>query len=557
MKKSFILVLCVVSIAVWVVCGGVAAAQDYLYIRNSSISDMPKIIENPNGSLGEIDFMNNPALLRLDSSFMFLSDSYYLGSYSDVSTEDTMYGNGQSYPVGTVVGTSELDGTYCTNNWSTDVGFALKVGSNMNLAFVFNYLYGDTRGDSDIYTFTLYQFPGGDYCYFWGDGEDTHRSHTYASTALFSYVPNDSFSIGAGITYAYTNNKQTDGLKGLSLYVQPGIGSTVDYLSHEEILTLRYHNISPFIGVSYAPFSALDLELSVAFDNYFGSVSKESEIGDSFSVYSEDVDSNDLDGWGVRGDLTMNVGVSDAVSIPIAFSASYDKFGWNADGAGYSQSFSVTSYWYIFRGQGPIVYDNDFKGWDISAGAGIRYAADEFAFSFMPMYTHREFINDYSILNNVKSGSPGDYYFEQSDKEVVDVLSFDIRVEKTFSEVFSGEFGIRYDYGWAKRDYDIYVDSPFIFLPNNYLDATNSGKDQFHDLMLTTKMSFAPIENLSIALSGMVTIPLDSLDYDLSGTAVGMDPAAAANVFGTIGIDRDYKDSTWIYGGMLELTYKF
>jgi hypothetical protein len=245
------------------------------------------------------------------------------------------------------------------------------------------------------------------------------------------------------------------------------------------------------------------------------------------------------------------------------FSASYDTRDWSADGVAYGWLDSC-GVWYFVRSEGLVRYDSDIEAWDMSAGAGITYASDGFACTFMPIYTHREFTSDYSSFNRANGayapawGPPaGDYLFTQTDEEVVNMLSFDIRVERTFSDILSGEFGLRYDYGWAKREYDMYNISPYEFAVGNYLDATNSGRDQFHDLTLTTRISYTPVENLAIGLSGMVTIPLDSLDYDLSGTAVGMDPAAANFLYRTIGIDRDYRDTSWIYGGMLELTYEF
>ena len=47
--------------------------------------------------------------------------------------------------------------------------------------------------------------------------------------------------------------------------------------------------------------------------------------------------------------------------------------------------------WYMVRSEGIVEYDNDFEAWDMNIGAGITYAMDGFACTFMPMYTHREF----------------------------------------------------------------------------------------------------------------------------------------------------------------------
>lgn len=562
MKQHPRALACILVLTALIMCSGVAAGQDYLYIRNSTISETPKIIESPVGSLGEIDFLDNPALLRLDSSFRFLSDSYYLGSFSDVSTSDVLYDNGQVAPVlrGQVNGYSEIDGTYCSNYWGMDVGFALEVASGMNLAFVFDYLYGDVRGDADAFTYTTAP-PAGMAFRTWTEREDRFLSNRYASSLVFSYEVLDTLSVGAGITYSYIDETQKNSEYGPFIFYNPGPAGT-GINDYEETLSLKYHDISPFIGVSYAPSDAFSVAGSLVLDNYFGSVSKEMMNGIPYAGstgYTEDVDGGDLDGWGIEGDIELIVGLNDTLSIPIVLGASFDTIGWNADGMGYG-AIDPNGVWYMVRSEGFIEYDNDFEAWDMNVGAGITYAMDGFTCTFMPMYTHREFSNDYSIFNRATGAvmpGAGDYIFTQSDKEVVDVLSFDIQVEKTFSDMLSGEFGLRYDWGWAEREYDVYMLDPWQFAPNNYMDATNSGKDQFHDLTLTTKMSVTPVENLAISLSGMVTIPLNSLDYDLSGSAVGMDPASANWFYRTIGIGRDYKDSTWVYGGMLELTYEF
>ncbi|MBN1881718.1 MAG: hypothetical protein JW885_06045 [Deltaproteobacteria bacterium] len=547
----------VFSLLAVLVCGGVAAGQDYLYIRNSTVSDTPKIIENFDGAPGEIVFLENPALLRLDSSFRFLSDVSYRGSYSDVSTRDIMYSNGHLYPVGTVIGSSDLDSRYVTNTWGTDIGFALKINSNMNLAFVFEYLSGETRGDTDIYTDTL-ESPILSH-YFWGSGENGHRSNRYASTLLLSWEAADALSLGVGVTHNLYDDTRKNSINGLCKRVSPLPIFNLTYnIESEEILSLDYHGVSPFLGVSYAPSECFRLETSLGLDMYTGSVSKEAEISAFGNDYSEDVDSGDLDGWGMRGDIKLTAGLNERVSIPVRFSVSYNELEWNTNGAGYGNMFNG-GYWYFIRGRGPIEYENDFEAWDMSAGVGIKYTTDGLALSFVPMYTHRVFTNDYNVHNRVTGGSnpAGDYLFTQSDREEVDVLSLDVRVEKRFSEECTGELGLRYDWGWVKRDYDVYLTNPLEFVPGNYLDATSSGKDQYHDLTLSTELFVTPVQNLTITLSGMVTIPLEPLDYDLSGSVTGTDPTVTNTFYNTNGIARDYKDSSWVYGGMLEVIYEF
>lgn len=73
-----------------------AVAGDYVYLRNSTISDPPKILPRLDNSLSDMAFRDNPALLSLDCPYLFLFDGYYLGSYSKISTSDVMIGNGQA-----------------------------------------------------------------------------------------------------------------------------------------------------------------------------------------------------------------------------------------------------------------------------------------------------------------------------------------------------------------------------------------------------------------------------------------------------------------------------
>jgi hypothetical protein len=216
------------------------------------------------------------------------------------------------------------------------------------------------------------------------------------------------------------------------------------------------------------------------------------------------------------------------------------------------------AYWGVYRGGGPIDYDNDSTNWDVQTGVKLRIAlSDTSGITITPMYAHAYFRNDFSQTNDVTqpgAQGPGLSLFTQDDRVTKDIVSLSLTFEKEFSQKFSAEVGTRYDYGWAARDYDIYYTSGYD-LAGGYLSASNSGKDQYQDLSFWLKTTFRPTDRLAISLSSMVKIPLDPVDYHMPGTAINTDPAAYR--FYTSGIDREYEDSTWIYGGLLTVTYEF
>lgn len=90
------------------------------------------------------------------------------------------------------------------------------------------------------------------------------------------------------------------------------------------------------------------------------------------------------------------------------------------------------------------------------------------------------------------------------------------------------------------------------------MSLDGDGRDMYQDLTLTTGLTLTPVERLTIALGGMVKMPLDPLDYETDGTIV-ITPAGAFPTLlpGAGPFVRDYESSGWEYGGTLTITYEF
>ncbi len=538
-----------------------ATADDYLYIREGTVSDTPKILPRLDNSLGDLPFRDNPALLELTCPYELFFDGYYIGSSSKISTSGVMISNGSLIPplppAGAVLGTATSEGHYYSNSGGTDLGFALKLGSRSNLAFIFNYLYADTHGQADIANQLLFavQIRLG----FFGTQDDRFESNRYAPMLLFSTRPSDALSLGAGLGYAYITDDLSAEVRGNTISRRGVINGFVE---SEESLKLKYHRFSPVVGVSFTPSDRVRLDASLGADFSFGSVLKDSFIDDN-GVYTEDLDSHDLLGWGIHGAVEPTVTLSESLALPIVVSGSYERFRWEVDGLGYGFIFPG-EYWGVFQGGGPIDYENDSRNWDVSAGVGLRLGTAGMTLTVMPIYTHCEFDNDFTQVNDAALFPPGLTLtiLTQDDREVRDVASLDVTLKKAFSDSLSAELGLRYDFGWARRDYDIFYSSAWesFFLISflvSSLDGSNSATDTFQDLTLSTKLTYRPAERLSLSFSGLVKIPLDPADFHMPGTVAGISPNDTTFRFRTSGINREYEDSTWIYGGLLTLTYEF
>ncbi len=527
------------------VCAVVAPAQEVIYISDPTLTDTPKMLPRSDASLWNLDFRCNPALLRLDCPYEFIYDNYYFGGFHEKDTADRIgvvpATTGGTYMLGSV------DSEYLLNVAGTDVGFAMKLNDRANLAFILNYRFGSVLGDGD---FTNSHAFGGPVVSMSGDFEQRLDSHTVAPSVLFDFRVSDALSIGASLKYAYTNERFDEDIEATSI--------TEDVLIDRE-LCLSYHYISPKVGISFVPSDRFVLNASVAAGFYFGGVNKDASLFSSSDPgftppYTEDLHSTDVRGWDIAAKVRPEFKVSDALSIPLVVDFWYKDFRWEVDGtsAGYFPAFNYSG---IFQGPGTIEYENDTTTWDIMAGAGVKYNAGWATLSGMLAYTHWVFDNNYDQENVVLPVlASGLTLFSQDDTETRDIMSVALTLEKAFTDKFSADFGIRYDLGWACRQYDLFYDSPYE-QGTPPLVITTEGRDVYQDLTLSNHLTFAPTERLKIVLGGFVTIPLDALDYDLKGSLSGLSDRRPWYAAGPV--VRDYENTGWDWGGMLSLTYEF
>ncbi len=554
-KLYYLLALAALVVAV---CAVSASTQEVIYISDPTLTDTPKMLPRSDASLWNMDFRCNPALLRLDCPYEFIYDNYYFGGYHNKDTADLI---GVVPPVGVagVYTLGSVDSEYLLNVAGTDVGFAMRLNDRANLAFILNYRYGNVLGDGE---FTNNWVNGTDYGDMSGTLNQRLDSHTVAPSVLFSFKVSDAFTLGASLKYAYTNERFDEDVEGDG---PTAIGAPLaENLLIDRDLCLSYHYISPKFGISFVPSDRFVLNASVAVGFYFGGVNKDASLSDDYygalftpRPYTEDLHSTDVRGWDIAAKVRPEFKVSDALSIPLMVDFWYKDFRWGVDGtsAGY---FTPVTYSGIFQGPGTIDYESDTTTWDITAGAGMKYKTDVGTLSGMLAYTHWAFNNDYDQENFVLLTAPGGglTVFSQDDHETRDIMSLAFTLEKAFTDKFSADFGIRYDLGWACRQYDLYYDSPY---EENIapLVITTSGRDVYQDLTLSNHLTFAPVPRLKIVLGGFVTIPLDELNYSLDGHSTGLVDEVRRPWYVEGPAVRDYENCGWEWGGMLSLTYEF
>jgi hypothetical protein len=537
------------------------SAQETVYISDPTISDTPVMLPRADAALWNADFRCNPALLKLDCPYMFILDGYYLGGYHKKSAGDFTY----DPTLPSTLARASLEADYILNVAGGDIGFALKLNDRANLAFLFNYRYGNVLGDGDIAS--TYNYLGAYLGFFNGSFDQRLDSHTFAPSIMFSAKMSDSLTFGGALRYAYVSERFEEDINGA------GVGDTIFGTLTENLLVdrelwLRYHYLSPKLGISYAPSDRFVLNASVAAGIYFGGVAKDASLyDDAFSgqitpsLYTEDLNSSDVSGWDIAAKVRPEFKVTDALSIPLAVDFWYKDFRWGVGGtaAGY---FGPLAYGGVFQGPGLIDYDNETKTWDITAGAGMKYNAGWATLSGMLSYTRWDFDNQYDQYNLVADttfGLDGVTLFHQNDHETRDILSLALTVEKEFSPKFSADLGLRYDLGWGHRTYGFTYMSPFETSTVVPLFVNTEGRDTYQDLTVSVNTTFTPMDRLSIALSSFVTIPLDSLDYDLDGSAVGWAGAGTGYRVGAFEgpVFKDYENTGWEYGGMLSITFEF
>jgi hypothetical protein len=538
-----------------------ALAGDVIYISEPSVYDAPKILPRFDAPVDR-DFVRNPALLNLECPYEFFSDLTYHGGTYRTSTDGVW---GPDAVPSRATGYS--DSSYYLHGLGGDAGFAMKLGDSSHLAALVSYRWGYLFGDTDFEHFLEDAAIGGPEGYLYGSWDERLNSHTFGLSVLYNHAFSDTFTFGTGLSYEYVTERLIR--KGGGNGESGGRGGlTPESLSIDRETKLRYHRFAPVWGILYKPSDRFTLDASIEAGFSFGAAGVESNLSDvngiaaftaPSSAYSDNTEGNDLYGWDIAAKVRPVIKVSDALSFPLVLDFTYRQLDWSADGYAYSY-FTPVAYGGIFQGPGPIEYENSMRSWDITAGAGVTYDAGWATLAGLLSYTHSDLRNGYDQENNVVGVyRPGLTAFTQRDNEKRDIVSIGMEIEKRFSPVISAALGLRYDIGWGRREYYTSYASLYETNPRAELRVVADDSDMYQDLTLTTGLTLTPAERLTIALGGMVKFPLDSLDYELDGAAVGW-PAATVvtrRFPNDSPFSRDYESSGWEYGGLLTITYEF
>ncbi len=555
-KASFLVAVSVLLVTAFAFT---AAAQDVIYISEPTLADTPTILPRMDAPLWNMDYRHNPALLKLDCPYQFIDDAYYLGSGWSISSES--FNQGFDFQGLTPAYlTKHVEDKYLTTVLGTDAGFALKLNDRSSLALIFNYRYGNIKGDGNFFLINKETVLTGR-----EDGSISQKleTHDFTLSALYSLKMSDALTVGAGLKYSYRDESWDDDLFAQGVDPSAAVHSFVTDLNRD--LGLRYSVVSPVLGVSLKSSDRFNMDAWLSAGFYFGDVQKNSNLYENSSgptpPYSEDLDSGDVTGWDISASVRPELAVTDALSIPFVLDFSYRDIKWSVGGASFGR-FAPFDYDLVFYGPGHIGYENEETTWHVKAGAGVTYDAGWATLSGLLSYTRWEFLNAYDQENNITGLGPvaALSVFAQRDTESRDIAALDLSLKKEFSKTLSADFSAIYLVGWAHRRYQMTYKNPFDIggVQPNGLKVVADGWDAYQDLILSATMDLKPTDRLSLSLMGTVAIPINDLDYTLHGLGTGVNAGPTLRDVMINGpVVREYETSGWEWGALLSLSYEF
>ena len=547
-------------------------AQDYFHFDEPNLYNIPKTLLRTDRSPDEVGSPSNPALLNALPGFSFIHRSAYRGGnfevssdvYNDIAAAGGMMGPGYL--------SSSVDERWYRNGLATEVGFVLGLNDASGLCVLFDYGYDSVTGDgmftTDYYREHLMAPFTPDITHCTGSLEKDYASHAFGVSILYDREITDTFFLGAGLKYAYLVDDSTADIDGYCL--NPGLIAPIpETISIERDLRLSSHLVSPTLGMSLRPVEWIDMDLYVSSGFRFGDVEKDSRLFDDYSVnaglvpvlpipYTEDLESNDLFGWDIdaRLELAVDIPPSETLAVPFVVDFSISDTKWEVDGVG-SGFFDPRAYFGVFHGPGPASYEYRQKNWDVSAGSGLRYTADNLVISTLVSYTHLSIETGYEEYNNVVSGPAlvlGLHGITEKTTENRDIVSLALGVEAAVGPKLFLDGTLQTDFGWGRMDY---AATHLSYGYTEYFEA--AGDDFYCDMTLDLSVTYQPTSRLSLSLSGMCTVPIDALDYDLSGSSYEA-PLMTINTYGHPmrgSSIRGVKTTGWEYGGMFSIEYLF
>lgn len=544
-------------------------------LEEPNLNTTPKLLLKVNASIWDRDFRSNPALLEPKSEYEFYYDIYYLGSLTRVTTD--IYSRIFNSVIGSGVMTGTFDENYVSNDFGTDAGFAVKLNDISSFAAIFSYRSGIIKGDGD---FWQYWEGGLNTSEMSGNSRNDIDSSSYGITLLYNADINDYISIGAGFKYAYlydnTEYKMTASGDHLQIAL-PGFDVYPENVKIDEELTFRYHLLSPTFGVSAKPIDSLIINSSVTGNIYTGMVKKNSVLWDDYmtsrlpgalpsDTYVEDLDGGKIRGYEISANIEPEYKINDTISIPVLIEYSQGNLTWNVSGNGVGY-FTPFSYPGIYHGAGTIEYEGKQRQWEIMSGAGVKLNVNDFDIRGSAFYTHNDYYTAYYSENIVDpialNGNPigGLTSFTSRVNEERDIMSLTMGIGKELHPQLIADFGIKYDLGWGEMGYYEAYHSPYAHGDPNAIVYVNTGDtDSYQDLTLSTSLTYVPIKRLSLLFGSMVTLPLDPLNYNMTGTGTGGSGTTLGSAqprFYEGGSSRGYNTRGWNYGGTLKIKFEF
>ena len=544
-------------------------------IDEPNLNSVPRLLLKVDASIWDSDFRENPALLDPKSEFEFFYDVYYLGGLTRVSTD--IYSRLFSNALGGGVMTGSLDENYVSNNVGTDAGFTIKLNDISSLAAIFSYRYGIIKGD-------------GDYWQYWEGGVNTSEmtgtsrsddnNSTYGLSLLYNANINDYISVGAGFKYAFMYDNSEYEMTALGDHVQDmGIAGIVVFpenVNTVDELTFNYHLFSPTLGVSIKPNDSLIINSAITGNIYTGNVEKSATLFDDYmsnrfpralssNVYTENLDGGKIKGYEISANLEPEFKINDTVSIPALVKYSQGDIQWNVDGNG-TGYFAPLSYSGIFHGPGTIDYEGKQREWEIVSGAGVKLNINDFDIRGSAYYTHNDYYSAYysenivnpTILVGNQIGGLTSYTTRTSEEK--DIVSLTLGVGKEIHPQLIADFSLRYDLGWGEMNYYEAYHSPYAHgNPGTIVYVNTDGADSYQDLTLSSSFTYTPINRLSLLFGGTVKLPLDPLNYNMTGTGTGGRETSGNGQprFYEGGATRGSNSRSWDYGGTLKIKFEF
>ena len=495
---------------------------------------------------------DNPALVDLQSNYVFIASMFYMGSFNEFETDlyqPTTAVGGASY--------AETNEEFVGNSAGTDLGFLMKFNDFSTFGAILHYRYDGILGYGDITS--VYIDGGGGIGIMSSKSVRRSDANSTGLSLLYDIDYSDAFSLGFDLTYMYTNKNTNYDVNSEST-TSSGVVFDEDVRIDRETV-FNINRISPTIGASFTPSDSFILNVSFTSDFLFGGVEKYARMHDWNTTfgsppadYREHLDDGKLSGYGFSGEADTEIFLTDTLSLTYLANASYNDTSWDVDGVAGGYFLPIVYYGLVY-GPGTADYESEERTWNATGGAGMNYDLSGVVLHSLITYTRWERSSVFYQENtfNVGAAVPVSNFTQRTDEEL-DIMNLKLGATFDVSPVVSMDLGVGYSVGWGR--YNLY-ESTYSPASTTEFITTAKDTDTFHDMTVGSSMIITPMENFNITLSAMGKFPLNQKKYNLFGSTDGASAGGAPTGTWTGNTIRDYGSSTWNYGGTLSIGYEF